>query len=170
VRDDRSVVLLLPAMRAFAQRLSRNPADVDDLVQETLFRTLKSFDRFAPDTQLKSWMFTIMRNAFLTRLHSANREAPGALECVAITSAMEASQEWCMETREVLEAIDRLPAHYRDVILLIGVSGVSYDEAARICGCNIGTVKSRLNRARMQVLEQLGEPAGKPNNRDPPLT
>jgi RNA polymerase sigma factor (sigma-70 family) len=163
----------MPALKAFARTLSRNSTDADDLVQETLLRTLKSFDSFEPDTRLKSWMFTIMRNTFITQVKIANREAPGAAECVATTYAVEASQEWSSNVREVQDAIDRLPAHYRDVLLLIGVFGVSYDETARICGCNIGTVKSRLNRARMQILKQLGEaPAdplvtckGKPNKR-----
>jgi RNA polymerase sigma factor (sigma-70 family) len=156
-RDDVSVVRLMPALKAFARTLSRNSADADDLVQETVLRTLKNFDSFQPNTRLKSWMFTIMRNTFITRVKIADREAPGAKECVSTTRAVAASQEWSTNVREVQEAIDRLPAHYRDVLLLIGVSGVSYEETARICGCNIGTVKSRLNRARMQILEQLGE-------------
>jgi hypothetical protein len=101
-------------------------------------------------------MSTIMRNAFITRVKIANREAPGAVECIAPTIAVEASKEWSSAVREVQAAIDRLPAYYRRAVLLIGVSGVSYDQTARICGCNIGTVKSRLNRARMQILEQFG--------------
>jgi RNA polymerase sigma factor (sigma-70 family) len=156
-RDDASVVLLIPALKAFARTLSRNPTDADDLVQETLLRTLKSFDSFEPDTRLKSWMFTIMRNTFITRAKVAAREAPGLAECVANSASVQANQEFSSSVRDVQKAIDQLPPHYREVLFLIGVSGVSYDETAKICECTIGTVKSRLNRARTHVLQELGE-------------
>src|SRR5690242_7141922 len=93
-RDDSSIVELIPALRAFARTFYRNPIDADDLVQETLVRALKGFDTFNPGTRLKSWMFTIMRNAFYTKVKVYNREAPGLAECVAVRPAVEATQEW----------------------------------------------------------------------------
>ena len=148
---------LLPALRAFARTFYRDPVDADDLVQETLLKALKGFDGYQPDTRLKSWMFTIMRNAFYTRIKVQAREAPGAADCVAGRPAVEASQEWSVRGREVRDAINRLPRQHREVLVLVGVLGVSYEETARICGCAMGTVKSRLNRARLRILEDLGE-------------
>ncbi len=156
-RDDASIVDLIPALRAFARTFYRNPTDADDLVQDTLVKALNSFDSFEPGTRMKSWMFTIMRNTFYTRVKVYSREAPGAADCVAVRPAVEASQEWSVKSREVKEAIDRLPPHHREVLVLIGVLGVSYEETAQICGCAMGTVKSRLNRARLHILAELGE-------------
>jgi RNA polymerase sigma factor (sigma-70 family) len=156
-RDDASIVELLPALRAFARTFYRDPTDADDLVQDTLLKALKSFDSFEPNTRLKSWMFTIMRNTFYTRVKMYAREAPGAADCVATRPAVEANQEWSIRSREVHDAINRLPPHHREVLVLIGVLGVSYEETAEICGCAMGTVKSRLNRARLHILEELGE-------------
>ncbi len=156
-RDDASIVDLIPALRAFARTFYRQPSDADDLVQETLLKALKSFDSFQPHTRLKSWMFTIMRNTFYTRAKVYAREAPGAMDCVDSRPAVEASQEWSLRSREVRDAIERLPHHHREVLVLIGVLGVSYEETAEICGCAIGTIKSRLNRARQRILDELGE-------------
>lgn len=155
-RDDASIVDLIPALRAFARTFYRNPTDADDLVQDTLLKALKSFGSFEPDTRLKSWMFTIMRNTFYTRAKVYAREAPGVADCVGNRPAVEASQEWSLRSREVRDAIERLPHHHREVLILIGVLGVSYEETAEICGCAMGTVKSRLNRARQRILDDLG--------------
>lgn len=150
---------LLPALRAFARTFYRDSNDADDLVQDTLLKALRSFERFEAGTRLKSWMFTIMRNTFYTRVKVYAREAPGAGDCVAARPAVEPSQEWSLRSKEVRDAINRLPAHHREVLMLIGVLGASYEETAEICGCAIGTVKSRLNRARLHILDELGEPS-----------
>ena len=156
-RDDPSIVELIPALRAFARTFCRNPTDADDLVQDTLMKALNGFDGFQPGTRLKSWMFTIMRNTFLTKVKVHTREAPGAAECVAVRPSVEATQEWSIRGKEVEAALNRLPQHHREVLVLVAVIGTSYEEAADICGCAIGTVKSRLNRARLSILEDLGE-------------
>jgi RNA polymerase sigma-70 factor (ECF subfamily) len=98
-----------------------------------------------------------MRNAFYTRMKTYVREAPGALGCASTRPIGEATQEWTIRGKEVLAAIERLPTSHREVIVLIGVLGVSYEETADICGCAVGTVKSRLNRARSGLLQDLGE-------------
>lgn len=152
-----SIVEIIPALRAFARTFCRNPADADDLAQETLTKALANLDKFEPGTRMKSWLFTIMRNTFYTRVRIAAREAPGAAECVSDRPAMEATQEWSVRGGEVRDAINRLPPHQREVLVLIGVLGMSYEEAAEICGCAVGTIKSRLNRARLGILEDLGE-------------
>ena len=151
------IVDLIPALRAFARTFCRVPDDADDLVQETLTKGLANLDKFEPGTRMKSWLFTIMRNTYYTRIKAATREAPGLLDCASTRLTVEPSQEWSIQSREVHTAIQKLPHHQREVLMLIGVLGVSYEETAEICGCAVGTVKSRLNRARAGVLEFLGE-------------
>jgi RNA polymerase sigma factor (sigma-70 family) len=148
---------LIPALRAFARTFCSDPTDADDLVQETLARGLANLDKFEAGTRLKSWLFTIMRNAYYTRRKTYIREAPGGSECASSRPIRDATQEWTMRGKEVVTAISRLPRTHREVIVLIGVLGASYEETADICGCAVGTVKSRLNRARADLLQNLGE-------------
>jgi RNA polymerase sigma factor (sigma-70 family) len=148
---------LIPALRAFARTFCRSIPDADDLVQETLTKGLANLDKFEPGTRMKSWLFTIMRNSFYTRAKTSLREAPGLADCASGRPVSEATQEWSVRSREVHEAINRLPPAKREVLMLVGVLGVSYEEAAEVCHCSIGTVKSRLNRARASVLAYLGE-------------
>ncbi|UCI22618.1 sigma-70 family RNA polymerase sigma factor (plasmid) [Mesorhizobium sp. B2-1-8] len=157
VTNEVSIVELIPALRAFARTFCRVPDDADDLVQETLTKGLANIDKFEPGTRMKSWLFTIMRNTYYTRIKIAAREAPGLLDCASSRPISEATQEWSVQSKEVHGAIQKLPEHQREVLMLIGVLGVSYEETAEICGCAVGTVKSRLNRARANVLELLGE-------------
>ncbi len=162
-RDDRrrsvetDVVALIPALRAFARTFYRDPGEADDLVQDVLMRALGSLHQFQPGTALKSWLFTIMRNTFYTRIRKAAREAPGAADCVADRPSMAATQEWTARGHEVQNALQKLPEQQREVVVLIGVLGVSYEEAAAICNCAMGTIKSRLNRARATLVAELGE-------------
>ena len=155
VRDE--IVELIPAMRAFARTFYRDQNDADDLVQETLLKGLSKTHLFEPGTSLKSWLFTIMRNTFYTKVKKDSREAPGKAECVASRPRVDPTQEWSVRGREIYDAVQRLPEQQREVLVLIAVFGISYEEAAEICGCAMGTVKSRLNRARLGLLAQLGE-------------
>ncbi|WP_390919488.1 MULTISPECIES: sigma-70 family RNA polymerase sigma factor [Neorhizobium] len=148
---------LIPALRAFARTFCRNTTDADDLVQETLMKALANLDKFEPGTKLKSWLFTIMRNTFYTRAKVLGREAPGIEENVSGDTPIEASQETTARAREVQRALQKLPPHYREVLTLVAILGESYEAAAEICDCAVGTVKSRLNRARHQILQELGE-------------
>jgi RNA polymerase sigma factor (sigma-70 family) len=154
---NREIVQMIPALRAFARTFYRDPHDADDLVQETLTKGLANIHQFQPGTSMKSWLFTIMRNTFYTKIKIATREGPGAAYCASTRPATDPTQEWSARGREIAAAIQRLPAQQREVLTLIGVLGVSYEDAAEICGCAMGTVKSRLNRARIKLLEELGE-------------
>lgn len=154
---ENELVAVIPALRAFARTFYRHPSDADDLVQETLTRGIANIHQFRPGTSMKSWLFTIMRNAFYTRVRIARREAPGDVDCASVEPAMAQTQEWSARGREVAEAIQRLPEPQREAVVLVGMLGVSYEEAARICDCAIGTIKSRLNRGRLRLLEELGE-------------
>lgn len=156
-RPDEEIVQLIPALRAFARTFCRDTNDADDLVQETLTKGLASIHQFEPGTSMKSWLFTIMRNTFYTRIKIAVREAPAAVDCASSRPATDPTQEWSARGKEIAAAIQRLPTQQREVLMLVGVLGVSYEDAADICGCAMGTVKSRLNRARLKLLEELGE-------------
>lgn len=151
------IVQLIPALRAFARTFYRTPNDADDLVQTTLMRAIASIHQYRDGTSMKSWLFTIMRNTFYTKIKRDTREAPGKAGCASLRPATDPPQEWSARGREIEQAISRLPEQQREIIMLIGVLGVSYEEAADICGCAMGTVKSRLNRARARLLEELGE-------------
>lgn len=155
--DNCLIVTLIPALRAFARTFHNDPDGADDLVQETLTKAIANIDKFETGTRMKSWLFTIMRNTFYSHVVARRREAPGAMDDASTRLRTEATQEWASRGREVGDAIERLPLQQKEVLVLIGVLGVSYDEAASICGCAMGTVKSRLNRARATLLEDLGE-------------
>ncbi|MCL7999825.1 sigma-70 family RNA polymerase sigma factor [Brucella sp. 21LCYQ03] len=149
------IIELLPALRAFSRTFYQSQSDRDDLVQETVVKALTAIDSFTPGTQLKSWLFTIMRNSFCTQIKKATREAPGRTECIADNRSIQPSQEWTLRTRELEAAIYKLPVDHRKVLLLIAIEGVSYDDAAHICDCNLGTIKSRLHRARASLYDNL---------------
>jgi RNA polymerase sigma factor (sigma-70 family) len=154
---DGEIIALLPALRAFARTFARNDNDADDLVQETLIKAISHLHQFTPGTKMKSWMFTIMRNTFYSSVVRRKREGPSPNDGVQDLLKVEQTQEWSVRSGEVRRALMRLPQHQREVITLIGILGVSYEEAARIAKCNIGTVKSRLSRARAQLARELGE-------------
>lgn len=151
------LVELIPALRAFARTFCHNPSDADDLVQETLLKGIAHIDQFEPGTRMKSWLFTIMRNTFYTRARIANRESPAAADCVSTRPTMQPSQEWAVRGQEMARAIYSLPDEQREVLILISMLGISYLDAAEICDCAVGTIKSRLNRARQRLLEISGE-------------
>ncbi|ASW09495.1 MULTISPECIES: sigma-70 family RNA polymerase sigma factor [unclassified Rhizobium] len=151
------IVELIPALRAFARSFHRNASDADDLVQETLAKALANLNQFDRGTRLKSWLFTIMRNTFCTKFRIARREAPGIKKCVSGAGVAPPSQEWAIRAKEMEEACNLLPEPYRVVLEYVVIEGRSYDAAAEKFGCAIGTVKSRLSRARQQLAAHLDE-------------
>lgn len=138
----------LPAMTRFAKRLAGS--DHEDLVQETIVRALNASGQFRPGTALKSWLFTIMRNAFCTRYKRGQRESIGLDDGQISRQSISAPQEWAIRSAELRRAICGLNAESRRTLLLVAF-GTSYDDTARICGCEVGTVKSRVSRARQQL-------------------
>lgn len=151
------VIEQIPALRAFARTFCHHPNDADDLVQETLMRAIASFDQFAEGTRLKSWLFTIMRNTFNTKYRKGAREIVGLPPNVLESLVTQPQQEWGARSREVHAALMRLPESYREVLVLVVIVGESYEDTAALCGCAIGTVKSRMNRARERLREEMGE-------------
>jgi RNA polymerase sigma-70 factor (ECF subfamily) len=151
------VVELIPALKAFSKRFYRNTTDADDLVQETLLKALSNSDRFEEGTKLKSWLFTIMRNAFCTRFAHARREVTGVAECVADQRISGPNQEWSLLAQDVERACAAMPIHYSGVLEAVVINGLSYEDVATNMSCAVGTVKSRLNRARHHLIEQFGD-------------
>ncbi|MEY9199537.1 RNA polymerase sigma-70 factor (ECF subfamily) [Sinorhizobium fredii] len=152
---EEQVVDLIPALRAFARTFTSASFEADDLVQETLLRALRSIDQFAPGTSLKSWLFTIMRNAFRTQYKIRTREGPGSTNCAELPIPIAPSQEWSVLNGELRTALGCLSPEHREVLVLVAGFGMSYKEAADICDCAIGTIKSRLSRARDELTVQM---------------
>jgi RNA polymerase sigma-70 factor (ECF subfamily) len=150
-----NVIDLIPRLRAYARSLTRNHADADDLVQETLTKALRYHQQFQEGTQLKAWLFTIMRNTHFTAIKKYTREQPGAADCVADSVTVLPDHDIILAHKEILAAVDRLPTQYREMLTLVVILGESYENAAVICDCAVGTVKSRVNRARRMVVEDL---------------
>lgn len=147
---------LIPALRAFARTFTVDPNDGDDLVQETLMRALRSLDGFHPGTSLKSWLFTIMRNTYYTQYRKRVREGPGAADCVSQQLTVAPDQEWGVAEGEVKAALARLSKDQQQILVMVAGFGFSYEEAAAVMQCAIGTVKSRLSRAREALEQELG--------------
>ena len=141
----------LPSLRAFAWSLSRNPADADDLVQETLTKAWTHRDRFQPGTNLRAWLFTILRNAWYTTAAKRRREVADEDGKHAARLTTEGAQEWTVELGVLRHALNDLPPEHREAIVLVGAAGLSYEEAAEVAGCALGTIKSRVNRARNRL-------------------
>lgn len=152
-RDD--VVALIPALRAFAWSLSHNGADADDLVQDTLIKAWSNRDKFTPGTNLRAWLFTILRNTYYTQLQRRRREVRDETGEYASTLTSPATQDWGIAMRDLQAALQLLPAEHREALILIGAAGLSYEEAAEVCGCALGTIKSRVNRGRARLLKIL---------------
>ncbi len=150
-RDD--VLALIPALRAFAWSLSHNSADADDLVQDTLIKAWTHRDKFEPGTNLRAWLFTILRNTYYTAAVRRRREIPDEDGKHAAALSSGPTQDWSVAMTALQEALALLPAEHREALILVGAAGLTYEEAAEICGCALGTIKSRVNRARARLLK-----------------
>ena len=150
-RDE--VVALIPALRAFAWSLSHNGSDADDLVQDTLIKAWTNRDKFEPGTNLRAWLFTILRNTYYTNVLRRRREVRDEQGEYAATLKTAPTQDWSVAVRSLQAALRQLPDEHREALILVGAAGLSYEEAAEICGCALGTIKSRVNRARARLLK-----------------
>jgi RNA polymerase sigma-70 factor, ECF subfamily len=145
----------VPRLRAFAISLCSNVDKADDLVQETLLRALSHIDQFEPGTNMSAWLFTILRNLFRSDYRKRRREVEDDDGSYAESLKSQPEQTGRLELDELPAALAKLPADQREAVILVGASGLSYEEAAHICGCPIGTIKSRVNRARGRLAELL---------------
>lgn len=151
------VLALVPALRAYARGLTRNRIDADDLVQETLVKAIANIDRFQPGTRLRAWLFTIMRNTFYNNAHRARREVTGIADCVSGEVQVAPDQEGRIYFKQVMAAVENLPVQYREMVVLVLILGERYEDAAVLCSCAVGTVKSRVSRGRMMIMAALEE-------------
>jgi len=151
------VVALIPTLRAFAWSLCHNASDADDLVQEALTKAWTHRDRFEPGTNLRAWLFTILRNTYYTSLARRRREISDEGGQYAATLTAPPTQDWAVALTNLRTGLRRLPPEHREALILVGAAGMTYEEAAQICGCALGTIKSRVNRARAKLSKLLDD-------------
>lgn len=151
----RELAAVVPHLRAFARGLCGRPDMADDLVQETMLKAWAAQDRFEPGTSMRAWTFVILRNVYLTEMRR-NRFRGEYDETVAERILVEsAAQEEPLHLDDMRRALMALPEERREALLLVGAGGFSYEEAAEICQCPVGTIKSRVGRARAAITAML---------------
>jgi RNA polymerase sigma-70 factor, ECF subfamily len=151
------VVDLIPALRAFATGFERRRPQADDLVQETLMRALQALHQYDAGSSLKSWLFTIMKNAHYASYNRNKREPVGQDMCVSMQSVAEKpNQEWSVVFQETCQFLDKMQPDRRAALLLVSM-GETYEDAADLSDCEIGTIRSRVNRARQELLRGMNE-------------
>lgn len=160
--DQALVAPLIPVLRRFAWSLCHDGVLADDLVQDCLERAISRWHLHRQDGNLRAWLFTILYHEFVNgRRRLARRGTPASLDDLHVEPMASDDQEQQVRVRDILEAIERLPNDHRAVILLIAVEEFSYDEAAAVLGIPVGTVMSRLSRARAKLREVLADQAGR---------
>jgi len=155
-----AMLAAVPSLRAFAISLSGNVDRADDLVQETLLRAMANIDSFQPGTNMSAWLFTILRNLFRSEYRKRRREVEDTDGNYAESLKSHPEQHGRVEFEEFRTALAKLPPDQREALLLVGASGFSYEEAAAICECAVGTIKSRVNRARTRLAALLAIDSG----------
>lgn len=145
----------LGAMRAFAMSLTRNPALADDMVQDTLVKAWTRIDRFEPGTNMRAWLFTILRNTYYSHHRKARREVGDPDGALAGALAQKPDHDGRLQMRDFNAAFATLNDEQREALTLVGAAGFTYEEAAETCGVATGTIKSRVNRARARLAELL---------------
>ncbi|MDD9724502.1 RNA polymerase sigma factor [Roseovarius sp. SK2] len=143
----------LGPMRAFAMSLTRNSALADDMVQDALVKAWTNIDKFEPGTNMRAWLFTILRNTYYSHHRKARREVSDTDGELAASLAKKPDHDGRLQMRDFHTAFEKLPDEQREALVLVGAGGFSYEEAAETCGVAVGTIKSRVNRARARLVE-----------------
>jgi RNA polymerase sigma-70 factor (ECF subfamily) len=151
----RDLVALIPFLRAFSRSLCGGRAIAEDMAQEALAKAWRSQDLFEPGTNLKAWLFTILRNEIYSQGRRAWRQESWEQEKAERIMAPPQEQDWTLRLSDTTRALAMLPLGQREALILVGAGGFSYDAAAEICGVPVGTVKSRVARARLALIELL---------------
>lgn len=158
----------LPALRAFAMMLTRDRSAGEDLVQDTVLRALDKSEHYTLGTNLRAWLYTIMRNQFINGLRRRQREKLTDIDDDLLDNldAVVANQEHVLVLKDLMRAMGELRPEQREALHLVIADGLSYDEVAQVCNCPVGTVRSRIARARRELeVRLMGE---MPANRDRP--
>lgn len=149
---------IIPSLRAFARGLCGNRDLADDLAQEAMMRAWAARDSFEPGTNFRAWIFMILRNHFYTTIRKNSRMTSWDPEAAERLLVQEPAQPHAIHMTDVEKALQQLPAEQREMLLLVGAGGASYEEAAEIAGCALGTVKSRLARGRTALAAIINGP------------
>lgn len=150
----------IPSLRAFAISLTRNVSEADDLVQETILKAWSNIEKFTVGTDLRAWLFTILRNTFFSSKRKTRREVQDTDGAHAATLFDKPHHDGRLAFTDFSRAFDKLSPEHREVLILVGANGYSYEDAAQMMGVAIGTAKSRANRARARLCEMLGMAEG----------
>jgi RNA polymerase sigma-70 factor (ECF subfamily) len=150
------LVALIPYLRAFARMMTHDPVEADDLAQEALAKAWQSQASFTPGTNLKAWLFMILRNQFYSEKRRSWRSVELDQDAAERTLVAVSDPDASLELNELRMALAALPAEQREALILVGAAGLPYEDVADICGCAIGTIKSRVSRGR-QLLASLVE-------------
>jgi len=148
-----AMLAAVPQMRDFALRLCRRNDRAEDLVQEALLRAIVNIELFQPGSNMTAWLFTILRNHFLNECRRSRREVSDVDGYFVATMTSQPAQEAHLQLDELEDALAQLPDDQREAVILVACAGLSYDEAAKSCHCAVGTIKSRLFRARARLAE-----------------
>ena len=152
---EREMIANIPHLRAFARFMTQNADQANDLVQDTIVRALRARHQFQPGTNFKAWSFTILRNLHVNNLRRQRVRMEsiedGALDVFAVSP----DQQSKLEFQELRRALMKLSPEHREVLIQVGASGFRYEEAAEVCKCAVGTIKSRLSRARKELYHLL---------------
>jgi len=145
------LVTHLPALRAFALSLTRNRATADDMMQDAVLKAWTNMDKFQPGTNMRAWLFTILRNNFYSSRRKLNREVADVDNAFSDTLSVKPDHDGRLQMMDFKVAFEQLADEHREALILVGASGFSYDDAAEMCGVATGTMKSRVNRARAKL-------------------
>jgi RNA polymerase sigma-70 factor, ECF subfamily len=146
----------IPNLRAFATSLSGSVQQSDDLVQDTLLKAWGHADSFREGTNIRAWLFTILRNTYYSLYRRRGREVQDTDGLYSSKVAVSGGQDSAIDLADFRLALAKLPEEQREVLIMVGATGLSYEETAEICGVAVGTIKSRVNRARKKLAEMLG--------------
>ena len=149
--DAEEITALIPRLRQYARALTGERGFADDLVQDTLERAWGRFHLWRRGSNLRAWLFTIMHNLHVNQIKARYRERGMALDDEALELPVPATQEDRLEIRDLETALGHLPSEQREVLLLVGLEQMSYEEVAKVLGIPLGTVMSRLSRARERL-------------------
>ena len=141
----------LAALRAFAISLTRNSAVADDMVQDAIVKAWTNIDKFQPGTNMRAWLFTILRNTYYSSCRRAKREVADSEGVLVEALCEKPAHDGRLQMADFRVAFAQLSDEQREVLVLVGANGFSYEEAAEMCGVAIGTIKSRVNRARARL-------------------
>lgn len=148
----------VPQLRAFARGLSGSRDRADDLVQDTVARALGAAHRYQPGTNMRAWLFTILRNCHFSERRKARYDGGSIDDLPERLQTTRGDQMVSLELKEVRVLLQSIPVQYREALILVSAAGMSYDEAAAVCKCAVGTIKSRINRARNELTRLMDAP------------